>query len=268
MENACKEISSSLAFVPTMGALHDGHIELVRKAAASYPHVAVSIFVNPTQFNNSEDLEKYPRNLAADFHLLRNSGATHLFVPSVSEVYPPNLPNIPLDISPLDQRFEGQFRPGHFVGVVQVLHRLFSIIAPRAVFFGIKDLQQCLVVDKLIHARFPQIEMLKVPTVREDSGLAKSSRNQRLSESGKIHAAAIYKQLTLISDLLHKSTPFQEAKMQAIEKLQSEGIETEYLHLVNLPNMDSAERKEPETMQALIYAGYLEGVRLIDNIGL
>ncbi len=266
LERALENADQPIAFVPTMGALHSGHLHLVSKAANTHPLVVVSIFVNPAQFNNSEDLKKYPRDAEGDFFLLRNSGATHIFIPSVEEVYPESLPKVPLNIAPLDERFEGAYRPGHFYGVIQVLHRFFSMIHPTSVFFGTKDLQQCLVVEKLIQSHFPQIKQFNIETVRELNGLAKSSRNSRLSNAGLEHAAAIYTSLIRLKSLLEEGNLFLPLKENEIAFLKAQTIETEYLDLINLPSMDSAEKQEPAKRQALIFAGYLEGVRLIDNL--
>lgn len=245
-----------------MGALHDGHIRLVQEAAACGREILVSIFVNPAQFNNAQDLIRYPRTVAADLKKLEAAGATAVFIPSAEDLYPKHLEPVSLDLGALENRYEGHYRPGHFQGVVKVLHRLFGLIRPDHVFFGLKDLQQCLVVEKLIATFFPFIRQHNIPTMRESSGLAMSSRNTRLSAEGLKKAAAIYAGLTLMGSGAAAS------RNQAIELLEKADITTEYLDLVDLPDMGQASALKPGQRQAVVFAGYLEGVRLIDNITL
>lgn len=245
-----------------MGALHDGHIRLVREAANHGGEILVSIFVNPAQFNNAQDLVKYPRTVAADLKKLESAGATAVFIPSAEDLYPQSLAPVNLDLGALENRYEGHYRPGHFQGVVKVLHRLFALIRPAHVFFGLKDLQQCLVVEKLIAAFFPFIRQHNIPTMRESSGLAMSSRNTRLSAEGLKKAAAIFTGLKLAG------SGTAAAREQAIDLLAKSDISTEYLDLVDLPDMGQASALKPGQRQAVVFAGYLEGVRLIDNITL
>ncbi|MCC7298718.1 MAG: pantoate--beta-alanine ligase [Bacteroidia bacterium] len=254
--------ADSIGFVPTMGALHAGHLALIEQAAAICNTVVVSIFVNPRQFNNPEDLKKYPRQSKTDLLLLSKTATNSVFIPSVDEVYAQNT-SIPLQLAPLDAVLEGEFRPGHFQGVVDVLHSLFDMVKPTDVFFGLKDLQQCMVVEKLIEAYFPKIHQHNCTTLREESGLAMSSRNMRLSEQAKNAAANIYKEL---SRLKTNQGTFDAFLKESTLKLAHFGIETEYMELVDLPNMGKASQRDPNKRQAIVFAGYLEGVRLIDNI--
>lgn len=245
-----------------MGALHEGHISLVAQAAALCQEVVVSIFVNPRQFNNADDLFKYPRQLVQDLKILENSGATAVFIPNSDQIYASEA-QIQLDLGNLNGVFEGEFRPGHFQGVADVVHSFFSIVKPNHVFFGLKDLQQCMVIEKLIATHFPSIIQHNCPTLRETSGLAKSSRNQRLSKEGLEHAAAIYRELTRIAN----SGPEIDSEIQhSIRMLLTDAIETEYLALLNLPSFELSTHRNPHHRQALVFAGYLEGVRLIDNL--
>ena len=250
-----------LCFVPTMGALHAGHLLLVKKAKATGMPVLVSIFVNPAQFNNPEDLAKYPRTTEADLMLLHNAGADAVFLPQAEELYPTWLNGVDLGLGGLERVFEASFRPGHFEGVVKVLHRLFSLIQPTDVFFGQKDLQQCLVVEKLIAAHFPKIKQHNIHTARDRmSGLALSSRNRRLSEEGLKRAGAINWALQLAL----QGTTVAAGLAEALQYLEKNGIEVEYLDVVSLPDMlPTTEIKDGKT--AAVFAGYLEGVRLIDN---
>ena len=164
-----------VGFVPTMGALHNGHLALVKQAAEAGP-VIVSIFVNPAQFNNKEDLAKYPRTLISDLQKLKVAGADAVFIPNEKDIYPPELAAVDLDLGGLGKKLEAAHRPGHFEGVIKILHRLFEVVRPGRVYFGLKDLQQCMVAEKLIKKYFPQIEQYNAATVREQSGLAMSSR--------------------------------------------------------------------------------------------
>jgi pantoate--beta-alanine ligase len=243
-----------------MGALHAGHMSLVQEARKWGTEVLVSIFVNPAQFNNPDDLKKYPRTVISDLLSLKRAGATAVFIPASEDLYPAELEKVDLELGALANVYEGEFRPGHFDGVVKVLHRLFKIISPEHVFLGLKDLQQCLVVEKLIQTHFPEISQHNMPTLREANGLAMSSRNTRLSENGKQKAAAIYKVLHgMISGAI-------KADDTAKQQLLDAGIETEYLDLIELPDMKKVDQIHSGQRSAAIFAGYLEGVRLIDNL--
>jgi len=245
-----EQMDTELAFVPTMGALHHGHLALVKEALQKTPNVVVSIFVNPKQFNQAEDLEKYPRTLESDLSALAKAGVYALLLPNVSEIYPENDSSETALAGKMAQGLEGSFRPGHFDGVVNVVDRLFRWVNPHWVFFGQKDLQQCLVVQELIELKHRHIRFLMIPTVREPNGLAMSSRNLRLSEKARENAGAIYQVLT---HLLHQRISIDMAK----EQLEKKEIEIEYL--CELP-------QDYNKLRAWVFAGYLEGVRLIDNV--
>jgi pantoate--beta-alanine ligase len=267
--------SANWAMIPTMGALHQGHLSLIEAAQNKGYQTVVSIFVNPLQFNNASDLEKYPRHLDKDLALLKGVGVDVVWTPSIETIYPTGFKEIDLDLGILDQIFEGLHRPGHFNGVVQVLNRLFSVIQPQAVFFGQKDLQQCLVVEKLLAAYFPQIKYFRVATLRAESGLALSSRNERLTSKGKEIAAEIYASMLRISKCLENHI---EVQYQECLRLKQLGFEIEYLELVSLPDMEKVKLGDVTVMgitavqhaktstTAVVFAGSLEGVRLIDNL--
>ena len=267
--------SANWAMIPTMGALHQGHLSLIEAAQKNGYQTVVSIFVNPLQFNNATDLEKYPRHLENDLALLSGVGVDAVWTPNIDTIYPADFTEIALDLGILDQIFEGLHRPGHFNGVVQVLNQLFSVIQPQAVFFGQKDLQQCLVVEKLLAAYFPQIKYFRVATLRAESGLALSSRNERLTSKGKEVAAEIYASMLRISNSLENHNEVQD---QECERLKRLGFEIEYLEWVSLPNMEKAKLRDLTIMEehalsnvktattAVVFAGTLEGVRLIDNL--
>jgi pantoate--beta-alanine ligase len=333
VSNYCKEYPQNVGFVPTMGALHEGHLDLVRSAKSQKKVVVVSVFVNPKQFNNPEDLKKYPRTILNDLRLLNDNGVDAVFVPSVDEIYPAVSHEVELFnqtyetkgiilgeypnqeesskrketsiqnqyiLQGIDGIWEGEFRPGHFSGVVDVVRRLFEIIMPESVYFGEKDLQQCLVIHRLIQLEFPKIKMNYVPTKRESSGLAMSSRNLRLSENAQIQAAHIFKSLSFleqqfklqwkslshvdrnigvndkseINNIISNSSAAQSNLEQSKIDLNTQGISCEYLNLILLPSMvevsdlndliDSTIIKPIKL--AIIFSGYLEGVRLIDNL--
>ena len=267
--------SANWAMIPTMGALHQGHLSLIEAAQKNGYQTVVSIFVNPLQFNNAVDLEKYPRHLENDLALLVGVGVDAVWTPNIETIYPSNFTEITLDLGILDQIYEGLHRPGHFNGVVQVLNQLFSVIQPKAVFFGQKDLQQCLVVEKLLASYFPEIKYFRVPTLRAESGLALSSRNERLSSKGKELSAEIYVSMLRISNSLENHNEVQD---QECERLKQLGFEIEYLEWVSLPNMEKAKLRDLTIMEehalsnvktattAVVFAGTLEGVRLIDNL--
>lgn len=233
---------------------------LVRAAKEKNFTVLVSIFVNPLQFNNPDDLLKYPRTIQNDLNLLENEGVDAVYLPSVHHVYPPNNPSkqICLPNNAIESVFEGHFRPGHFNGVVQVLHRFFSLISPQSVFFGQKDLQQCMIVKLIIDEFFPNIQFNIVPTSREKSGLAMSSRNMRLSESELKRAEEIYVSLTAL-------LTFDPSQIEVqIQRLKQYEIHTEYLSYIDLPNFEVSTSNTGN--QAVIFAGYLGEIRLIDNL--
>lgn len=260
-----------IAFIPTMGALHEGHLSLVRTAQNDGYVTVVSIFINPRQFNNVADLEKYPRTLERDLALLEAQGVDFVFTPTNEEMYPSTTADVVVDLGLLDTRFEGACRPGHFQGVVQVVYRLFKFVQPHVVYFGEKDLQQCLVIEQLVVQHFPGIDMRRVKTKRENSGLAMSSRNMRLSEKGLETAAAIHKSLNAV---VANPTQLATTMAKEKEKLTSLGFDVEYLSCVALPFMDVVDDQQMQSRSvaskseqyAVVFAGSIEGVRLIDNL--
>ncbi len=238
-----------------MGALHQGHLELITEAKQSNDCVVVSIFVNPKQFNNLEDLRNYPKTIHADLQKLQKVGVDAVFIPSTGDVYPEIDTYVAAVPGNAAKGLEGAFRPGHFEGVVNVVDRLFHWINPHRAYFGQKDLQQCLVIQEFAHQKYPELQVYTVPTVRETSGLAMSSRNVRLSTQGLKKAAVIFQ----ILDQLAKA---QIKKEQALLQLMNAGIETEYLE-EQAVIIQTAHKKYSK---AWLFAGYLEGVRLIDNV--
>lgn len=262
--------NKKIAFIPTMGALHEGHLSLVKAAQADGCFTVVSIFVNPLQFNNPLDLEKYPRTLDNDLALLSNQGVDVVFTPTNEEMYPTTVEDVEIDLGALDQKFEGACRPGHFHGVVQVVYRLFKYVQPQVVYFGEKDLQQCLVIEQLVKQKFPSIQMNRIATMREKSGLAMSSRNVRLSPDARAKASVIFQCLnTIVEQRFNQS----DVLIQQHAKLAENGFDIEYLNIVSLPFLDpvpadffTQTQLENIKPMAVVFAGSIEGVRLIDNL--
>ncbi len=258
LEKFCIESSGSLSFIPTMGALHDGHMKLVQSAKKEGFLVLVSIFINPKQFNNQDDLNKYPVNLRGDLELLSRYEVDAVFIPTATDVYSADT-NLTIDLPTVASVWEGAFREGHFQGVVDVLSSFYDLIKPKSVYFGQKDLQQCMVVKEMMKSNYPEIEFHMVPTHREESGLAYSSRNERLSKAARKKASQIFRTLNKLKECFNESTLKNEK-----ENINNAEIEIEYLEKISLPNMEI--NQSDIKSGAIIFAGYLEGVRLIDNI--
>lgn len=264
--NQLREAGVKIGFVPTMGALHEGHISLVEEAKRYADIVVVSVFVNPTQFNNSDDLLKYPRTIEADVLKLEKAAVEIVFVPSVEEIYPTAYQKSAIDLGTLGKVMEGLYRPGHFDGVVQVVKRLFEIVQPSVACFGQKDFQQLAVIGFMTkHFNFP-IEIKGCEIVREPSGLAMSSRNVRLSEKEKIDALFIIEVLKFAK--LNKSnySPKQLAEL-CRSKFSASTLELEYLQIVHPVTLLDLEN-EWESGARCCIACYCGEVRLIDNMEL
>lgn len=257
--------NKKVGLVPTMGALHEGHLALIEKASRESDIVICSIFVNPAQFNDPADFDKYPRNHSKDIDLLKSVDCDVLYLPSIEEVYQ-NEETFLFDFGGLDSSMEGLHRPGHFDGVVRVVKRLFEITCPTQAYFGLKDYQQFLIVRKLAHDFFPNLKIIGVETLREDSGLAKSSRNELLSPEGKKNAASIYQALDFCKTY-HAVLPIAELKLKAVDIL--EGIESvEYLEIADAQSLTPASVITPENPLRVFIAVKMEGIRLIDNLAI
>ena len=260
-----REEGKLIGFVPTMGALHEGHASLVRRAVAENDVVVVSVFVNPTQFNDSNDLVKYPRTLEADCRLLEKEGATLVFAPSVEEMYPePDTRRF--HYAPLDTVMEGKYRPGHFNGVCQIVSKLFLIVEPHYAYFGEKDFQQLAIIREMVVRLDMSVRIVGCPIVREEDGLALSSRNARLSAEDRTHALAISR--TLFDSLTYSKTHTVAETQTFVEKAiaESEGLELEYFELVDgntLQKISSWDETDYAVGCITVYCGE---VRLIDNI--
>jgi pantoate--beta-alanine ligase len=255
-----------IGLVPTMGALHQGHISLIKKSIEQSDMTICSIFVNPTQFNNKADFDKYPITLESDKKMLEDAGTTILFTPSVQDMYPIGLQDVKkYDIGYLDTVLDGKMRPGHFQGVCAIVHKLLEATKPHHLFMGEKDFQQCLVVQQLIKQEMLPTILHTCPTLREENGLAMSSRNMRLSIDGKQKAATIYKCLTSIKEKQLTHT-FNELKQACIALLTAEGFETEYILLANAANLELITDFDKDKKMVVLIASKLEEVRLIDNL--
>jgi pantoate--beta-alanine ligase len=255
-----------IAFVPTMGALHDGHLSLINQGKTSNAVTVCSIFVNPTQFNDKKDFEKYPVTIENDIYLLEKANIEILFLPSINEIYPEGLEtSFHYDLGYLETVLEGFYRPGHFQGVSRVMHKLLSIVQPDDLFMGQKDYQQCMVVKRLINLNNMPAQLHFVPTKREETGLAMSSRNLLLSREAKQNAAAIFKALSFIKNDI-STTPFKELKKQAAAILFDAGFEKiDYIDICDADTLEQLNRFRETKMVALV-AAYIDGVRLIDNL--
>lgn len=259
-----KDRSLQVGLVPTMGALHEGHLSLVRVAKAHCDRVIVSIFVNPIQFNDPTDLEKYPRTEKADIALLAELGVEAVFAPSVSEMYPPGFA-AKIQVGGVAETLEGADRPGHFDGVATVVTKLFAITRADMAFFGEKDWQQLQVVRQVVSDLNLPIEIVGAATCRLPTGLALSSRNSRLTERGLSIAPALYKEMQAAAAALCAGSDKDATIRTAVEKIRAAGFEkVDYLELRSAQNLNSIESVEEPAR--LLAAVWLEGVRLIDNI--
>lgn len=257
---------NTIGLVPTMGALHEGHFSLIKRSLRENNLTVVSIFVNPIQFNRKEDLEAYPRTLQEDLSHLKSFNVDLAFIPEVLDLYP-NPPSVSISFGKMDEVLEGAFRPGHFEGVGVVVSKLFNLVNPTRAYFGKKDLQQFLLIKKMVLDLSFQVEVIGVETVREPSGLALSSRNRRLSVEGLNIASNIYKGLRMLEKALmdRKDLKTLEADILAFYD-NIEGLEVEYLALVSGQDLTPMERLTDFDELAVCFAGYVEGVRLIDNL--
>lgn len=268
--NACIRQGKTIGFVPTMGALHAGHAALVQKACSENEICVVSIFVNPTQFNNAEDLQKYPRTLQKDAVLLESLGVHFVFAPAPEEMYSTEemQTRFSFDFNGLDEVMEGKMRPGHFNGVVQVVSRLFELVRPTRAYFGEKDFQQLAIIRHMVEhsalsSNFNNLKIVGCPIVREASGLALSSRNERLSDSEKQTAVAI-SQTLLASVEWAKTDSIEAVQKRVIDTINAiDGLEVEYYEIVDKTTLQPTTAFDNAIGCVTVYCG---PVRLIDNI--
>ena len=259
---------SKIGFVPTMGALHEGHLSLIEASKKENTITICSIFVNPAQFNDSKDFEKYPVTIEKDILLLEKAGCDVLFIPSVKEIYPDGIAiKKHYELGYIETVLDGKFRPGHFQGVSMVVQRLLEIVLPDRLYLGQKDYQQCMVITKLIEliGLKEKIEVVICPTLREPNGLAMSSRNMRLSPDEKEKASVIYKSLLMIKEQFRKENP-AILKQKAQQMLEEAGLKPDYIEIIDAKDFSVVEKWETNKKTVALAAVFINEVRLIDNM--
>ncbi|MDO5971564.1 pantoate--beta-alanine ligase [Flavivirga aquimarina] len=273
--NAFKAKQLTLGLVPTMGALHEGHLQLVKKALDNNDKVVVSIFVNPTQFDNSEDLKKYPRTLKKDLELLKTVSKDRIIVyaPTVDDIYEGKTVSQSFDFDGLEFEMEGKFRDGHFDGVGTIVKRFFEIVKPHNAYFGEKDFQQLQIIKKMVEKNHIPVNVVGCKIYREASGLAMSSRNTRLKPAYKKAAPFIYKTLTAAKK--HFGTKSANKVLEWVEKqfAKHDLLELEYFIIADVNTLKAVKRKSPDSYRKkksyrAFIAVYADDIRLIDNIAL
>jgi pantoate--beta-alanine ligase len=253
-------------FVPTMGALHGGHIRLIETSQSLVDITVCSIFVNPVQFNDPVDFKKYPVSTEKDIEMLARAGTDVVFRPSVQEIYPHGETDLETyDLGELETILEGRYRPGHFQGVCQVMSRLLKLIKPDHLFMGQKDYQQCLVVKRLIGLLGLRVQFHIVPTVRESDGLAQSSRNRRLNPDQRKNAIAISQTLRFIAEKLHPGE-LETVLKQALDKLDKAHFKTDYIEIARASDLQPILTWNSKEKAVALIAAFQGEVRLIDNI--
>ena len=255
-----------IGFVPTMGALHKGHISLIEKAKKECDIVVCSIFINPTQFNNKKDLAIYPSNISRYKKMLSDANCDILFLPNVNTMYPDELVSKKYLLEGLDSDFEGKKRPGHFDGVCTIVHQFFNLIRPNKAYFGQKDFQQLTIIKHLVKIQKLNIEIVACPIIRESNGLAKSSRNVHLSESAFQNCSAIYESLKHAKVLFHEEriNEIIPTITSMLKKIPNSKIE--YINLAYTESLKKVDKIDPNLAMVLLVAIKVENVRLLDNI--
>ena len=253
-------------FVPTMGALHQGHLSLIKESKKENELTVCSIFVNPTQFNDPKDFEKYPTTIEQDIYQLETAGCDVLFLPNVAEMYPKGTAPVKhYELGYFENILEGKYRPGHFQGVCQVVDRLLQIVQPDNLYIGQKDYQQCMVIKKLIDIMGFQTNVHICPTLREANGLAMSSRNMRLNDAEREQAAELFKTLTVIKETIGKET-ITDIKANAMLYLSGKGFKPDYIELADATTLEPIIEWNGQASLVALVAAFLNEVRLIDNI--
>lgn len=261
--------SKKIGFVPTMGALHAGHLSLVKKALDENDLVVVSIFVNPTQFNNAADLKKYPRTLDADYALLKNiEGEIIVYAPEISDLYENSVTAKKYDFGGLEKEMEGKHREGHFNGVGTILNKLFRIIKPDLAYFGEKDFQQLQIVKKLVAIENLPVKIVGCPILREANGLAMSSRNKRLTPTQFEEAAFIYNTLQEVSEKFDSASIAELNEFVSERFLTNPHLKLEYFEIADQETLKTAEKKNSAAKYRAFIAAFIGEVRLIDNMPL
>jgi pantoate--beta-alanine ligase len=258
----------NIGFVPTMGALHDGHISLLKTSVNENQITVCSIFVNPAQFNDPTDFKKYPSTLEQDIFKLETNSCDILFLPDVEEIYPDGIAKRDhYDLGYIETILEGEFRPGHFQGVCMAVERLLNIVLPDNLYLGQKDYQQCMIITRLIHLMGIQkkVQIRICPILREKDGLAMSSRNMRLNPEQRAQAPIIYKTLLFLKDNLGKGS-LKDIKKEAMNLLEEKGVRADYIEIADAKTLKPINEWDSRTNILGLAAGYIDGVRLIDNL--
>ena len=257
-----------IGLVPTMGALHEGHRALLARSLRDNDHTVCSIYVNPTQFNNPDDLAHYPRTLERDIEFLTALGCHTLFCPTDQTMYPSGASgHLTIEFSDLASTLEGRYRPGHFSGVGVVVSKLFHIVHPHRAYFGQKDLQQFAIIRKLVQDLLFPIQLVRVPIVRTTEGLALSSRNRRLSAAQQQTALRLYQSIKQVTFALQKQMPVADARQQGIDYLTKEPeIRLDYLEIVDADTFGTVSDISHHQQVAVCVAAYVGEIRLIDNL--
>jgi pantoate--beta-alanine ligase len=261
-----KKAGVKIGFIPTMGALHDGHLSLTEKSKKKAGITVCSIFINPTQFNDPKDLQKYPVTIEKDIYLLETNGVDILFLPSVDEIYPDGTDNLEhFDLGYLETILEGKFRPGHFQGVCQVMFRLLEIVKPDLLFMGQKDYQQCMVVKRLLEIMRSNIQFIACETLRETDGLAMSSRNMRLNEDERKNASAIYEALIYLKQNI-KGGSLISIVDEAISILNKKDFIIDYVEIADAGTLAEIKNWDGSQKIVALIAAFQHEIRLIDNM--
>ncbi len=260
-------LSKTVGLVPTMGALHNGHISLIEKAFKENDIVIVSIFVNPTQFNNQEDLRKYPKTLDHDLSLIKNiSSSIIVYAPSVNEIYKGKVESEKYNFNGLDLVMEGAFREGHFNGVGTIVEKLFASVQPNRAYFGEKDFQQLQIIKKLVEIKKIPVQIIGCPIVRENNGLAMSSRNERLSQETRIKASFIYNTLAEAKVKFRTKSALAVKNWVKNKFKKNKDFQLEYIQISDVETLKPVQRKSKNKEYRAFIAVIADNVRLIDNI--
>ena len=262
-----REMGKKIGFAPTMGALHQGHLSLYKAAKKENDEVISSIFVNPTQFNNPDDFQKYPKTLEKDIELLEKAGVDAVYVPNVEEMYPDGLNSKKYDFDGLENEMEGKYRPGHFDGVGTIVEELFRQVQPHNAYFGEKDYQQLAIIKKMVEKTKLPVKIHGVPTLREEDGLAMSSRNVRLTETQRKEATIIYETLTKVKEWF-KVISLEEIKQRVTDIFRNSNFELEYFVIADEEMLKEANAIDENKEYRAFIVAYADTVRLIDNMHL
>ena len=262
-----KEMGKKIGFAPTMGALHQGHLSLYEAAKHENDEVISSIFVNPTQFNNLDDFQKYPKTLEKDLELLEKAGVDAVYVPNVEEMYPDGLNSKKYDFDGLENEMEGKYRPGHFDGVGTIVEELFRQVQPHNAYFGEKDYQQLAIIKKMVEKTKLPVKIHGVPTLREEDGLAMSSRNVRLTETQRKEATIIYETLTKVKEWF-KVISLEEIKQKVTDIFRNSNFELEYFVIADEKTLKETDYFYKDKNYRAFIVAYADTVRLIDNMHL